>query len=439
MAASAYRSGEKLHDKRTDFIHDYSRRHGIDSWIQAPEGAPDWVYERSELWNRVEASERRKDSQVCREINIALPVELDDERQDELVRGYVREQFTDRGMVADVAVHRDDEDNPHAHVMLTMRPLDGDGFGAKEREWNSTETLRGWREGWERHANYALEREGWEERIDHRSHEARGIDREPTVHEGPNVREMERRGIPTERGEWNRAVKERNAERDRRDEEVRREREREEGRRNDPVERRADAWEGVGYSRETALTLARLERDMGREYATDREAYRDLREERDAMRRERWALSQQRDKHGELERHAERYREASEMIRGSSVYRRAFSADARAEYDRAKRDLEYHGGELERAGVKDPEEPVELRRRGEQLGRDEEFQRGWEQRWEPYGRALGELGRVMRTREEEHRQELRERNWDRIDRLRGDPPGTAKARDEMDRGRDYDR
>ncbi len=246
VAAAAYRSGSELHDERTDLYHDYSRRRDIDSWIQAPEGAAAWVSDRQSLWNRVEASERRWDSQVAREINVALPIELDRDRQDELVRGYVREQFTSRGMVADVAIHRGDEGNPHAHVMLTMRPLDGDRFGPKEREWNSTETLQGWREAWSVHANRELERDGREERIDHRSHEARGIEREPTVHEGPNVREMEARGIRTERGEWNRAVLERNAERDRRErerqEEERRQREREDARQRDPMERRADAW-----------------------------------------------------------------------------------------------------------------------------------------------------------------------------------------------------
>ncbi len=143
VAAAAYRSGSELHDERTDLYHDYSRRRDIDSWIQAPEGSPSWVTDRQSLWNRVEASETRCDSQVAREINVALPVELDRGRQEELVRGYVAEQFTSRGMVADVAIHRGDEHNPHAHVMLTMRSLDGDRFGPKEREWNSTDTGTG--------------------------------------------------------------------------------------------------------------------------------------------------------------------------------------------------------------------------------------------------------------------------------------------------------
>ncbi len=440
VAAAAYRAGEELHDERTDLYHDYSRRRDIDSWIQAPGHAPSWVWDRQSLWNRVEASERRCDSQVAREINVALPVELDRERQDELVRGYVAEQFTSRGMVADVAIHRGDEGNPHAHVMLTMRPLDGDRFGAKEREWNSTETLQGWRESWSVHANRELERQGREERIDHRSHEARGIEREPTVHEGPNVREMEARGIRTERGEWNRAVVERNAERDRRErerqEEARRQREREEARRRDPVERRAEAWQRIGYSGETARTLATLERERGREFRTDREAHQQLGRERDAMYRQGWALKQERVAYGELEDHARWAREASDAIQNSSAWRRAFSADARNEYERAKRDLEYHAGELGRGRVDGPEE---LERRGRELAAREEAQEAREGSWGPYERAWREIGDMLRDRQEERRQQECERAWERTDRERGDPPGTAKAREEIDRDIGWER
>ncbi len=332
VSAAAYRAGEELRDERTGLTHDYTRRRDIDSWIQAPEGAPSWVYDREDLWNRVEAREPQKNSQLAREINVALPVELGRERQDELVRGYVREQFTSRGMVADVSVHRDKEENPHAHVMLTMRRVDGDSFGPKERDWNRKDVLEGWRESWSTHANRALEREGREERIDHRSFAERGIDREPTVHEGPNVREMERRGIPTERGEWNRAVMEHNAERDRRDEEARTQREREEARLRDPVESRADAWRSIGYSRETARTLATWERDRGREFRTDGEAHQQLGREREAMYRDKWSLREERREHGRLEEYAERYREAREVVERSSSLKRIFSTDARLEY-----------------------------------------------------------------------------------------------------------
>ena len=189
VAAAAYRAGEGLRDERTGRSHDYGRRREIESWIQAPAWAPDWATDRGRLWNEVEASERRSDSQLAREINVALPVELSRERQGELVRSFVREQLAGRGMVADVAVHRQDPGNPHAHVMLTTRSVGEGGFGPKARGWNRPEELAGWREAWAVHANRELEREGREERVDHRSHGDRGLDREPTVREGPDARE----------------------------------------------------------------------------------------------------------------------------------------------------------------------------------------------------------------------------------------------------------
>lgn len=350
VAAAAYRAGEQLHDKRTDLVHDYSRRRDIGAWIQAPQGAPSWVSDRQSLWNAVEAAEHRKDSQVAREINVALPVELDRERQDELVRSYVKDQFTDRGMVADVVVHRQDPENPHAHVLLTMRAVGDEGFGPKVREWNDRESLGVWRESWGEHANRALEREGWEERIDHRSHRERGLEREPTVHEGPDVREMERRGIPTERGEWNRAVLVRNAERDR----LAEERRCEEERNRDSVERRAEAWRGIGYSYQTARALAERERERGREYGTDAEARRDLERERDAMRRNAWSLKQERyglsEASHKMDLRDRELEKVAEHETTGGVLRRAFSAGARAEYAHAKRDAEAYDWELGRRG-----------------------------------------------------------------------------------------
>lgn len=218
VAAAAYRAGERLVDERTGLVHDYSRRSRraeMECFIEAPEGAPSWARNREELWNRVEAAERRRDSQVAREVEVALPKELSREGQRELVAGYVRESFVSRGMLADVAIHWGDPNNPHAHVLLTTREVGPEGFGGKAREWNGRELLGEWREGWERHANRELERAGYLERVDHRSYAERGIEREPTRHEGPAVREMEARGIRTERGELNRAAGRRNAKRER--------------------------------------------------------------------------------------------------------------------------------------------------------------------------------------------------------------------------------
>ena len=161
VAAAAYRSGENLIDERTGEQHDYSRRDGVDgAEIIAPEGAPDWVRDRDRLWNSGEAAEKRKDSQVAREVRVALPRELDPEQRRELVRGFVKAEFSGRGMVADVSYHDGNSVNPHAHILLTTRELHSDGFGGKDRSWNSKELLSGWREQWAESANRALEGAG---------------------------------------------------------------------------------------------------------------------------------------------------------------------------------------------------------------------------------------------------------------------------------------
>lgn len=205
--AAAYRAGERIHDERTGTTHDYTRKRGVDhSEIIAPDDAPEWAHDREQLWNRVEAAERRKDAQVAREVEVALPRELDDEQQRELATGYARDQFVERGMIADVCLHHQDGDNPHAHILLTMRELDGDGFSSrKNRDWNDTELLEQWRAEWERHANDALERAGEAERIDHRSYEDQGIERAPTIKLGAAAA-LEARGMLTERGDINRAI-----------------------------------------------------------------------------------------------------------------------------------------------------------------------------------------------------------------------------------------
>ncbi len=246
VAAAAYRAGGRLRDERQGIEHDYSRKGGVmHAEILAPENAPDWMRDRDRLWNAVEAVERRKDAQLAREIEVALPRELDRGERLELLRGFVQRQFVDRGMIADLAVHegraRDGHGQPHAHVMLTLRELTGDGFGKKDRSWNEPELLMGWREAWARDANAALERAGRSERIDHRSlpvqraeaerqatrardagqeERARQLEikvvelsREPEPKIGPAANALEKRGIETERGNAFRAAQARNAER----------------------------------------------------------------------------------------------------------------------------------------------------------------------------------------------------------------------------------
>lgn len=179
-AAAAYRVAERIEDRRTGLVFDYAARGGVDhTEILAPDHAPDWVHDRSELWNRVEESETRKNSQVAREVRVALPDELTHAQRVALVRDYAQAQFVDRGMVADIALHAPgrigDERNHHAHILLTTRELDaegsvpGGGFTTKNRDWNKVEVLEGWREAWARDSNTALERAGIEDRVDHRT------------------------------------------------------------------------------------------------------------------------------------------------------------------------------------------------------------------------------------------------------------------------------
>jgi len=176
-AAAAYRSGTEIEDRRTGLSFDYAAKGGVDhTEIIAPDHAPDWVSDRSELWNRVEEAETRKNSQVAREVRVALPDELSHDERVELVRGFCQSAFVERGMVADVAIHapgsEGDERNHHAHIMVTTREIDAEGFTTKNREWNGKDVLEDWRSSWAEVSNEALERSGRDERIDHRTLEA---------------------------------------------------------------------------------------------------------------------------------------------------------------------------------------------------------------------------------------------------------------------------
>ena len=239
IASSAYRSGEKLYNKRDGLIHDYTKRKDvIYKEIFKPSNAPNWVLDREQLWNEVEQIEKSKNSQLAREIDIALPIELNEKERIELLREYVIDNFSNKGMVADVVIHDKKDGNPHSHIMLTMRPFEENGeWGAKAKKeyildkngnktyskngnaksrkiettnWNKKETLEHWREQWAIYANKALEKANRKERIDHRSYEDRGIDKLATRHEGPTVRAMEKKGIKTEIGDINRKIQEEN-------------------------------------------------------------------------------------------------------------------------------------------------------------------------------------------------------------------------------------
>jgi hypothetical protein len=216
VAASAYAAGMDLYDERADQLQAYGRKRGVfHTEIVAPENAPDWVYDRQALWNRAERAEKRVDAQPARMFVLALPHELTDEQKIELVTAYARDVLTSEGMVVDMGFHRShekgDQRNDHAHLVVTMRELDGDGFAAKKnRDWNRKETLEYWREAWADYQNDALEDAGFDARVDHRTLEEQGIDRESTIHMGKEATEMEREGIATDLGDKNREITERN-------------------------------------------------------------------------------------------------------------------------------------------------------------------------------------------------------------------------------------
>lgn len=280
-AAAAYLSCSRIYNDYDGIQHDYTRKQGL-VWQQVflpPQAPPEWQ-DREKLWNAVEAAEKAKDSRLARELVVALPIELNQEQQISLIEEFIQEQFVADGMCADAAIHDTDGHNPHAHILLTVRPLDEKGqwqyktekeylcvrngeergfttaeFLKAQKEgwekqypykigkkkvymapsaaevrglaradkhpkssrygrqnpitlrWNSEEQLLLWRENWAAAANLALEQAGREERIDHRSHAARGLEGNPTIHEGVAARAMERKGITSDRCELNRQIK----------------------------------------------------------------------------------------------------------------------------------------------------------------------------------------------------------------------------------------
>ena len=207
VASAAYRSGSLMLDERTGLTHDYTRKSGVaEAVILTPATAPAWCTNRAELWNAVEKAERRKNSQLAREIELAIPHELPQDAARETVLAFVRENFVSQGMIADVAFHHMDKTNPHAHIMLTTRAIGPAGFSGKVRDWNDRTHAETWRASWADHANRALANAGYQEEIDHRSYERQGLEKTPGIHLGKSACAMETRGIETERGEQNRLI-----------------------------------------------------------------------------------------------------------------------------------------------------------------------------------------------------------------------------------------
>ena len=235
VAAAAYRSGEKLTNEWDGKTHDYTHKPGVvHTEIMLPAHAPPEFQDRSTLWNSVEEIEKSSDAQLAREIEVALPVELSRAEQLALVRAFVKDNFVAEGMCADFALHDKGDGNPHAHIMLTIRPLRSDGkWGPKCRkvydldsqgnripdgkggwknhredttDWNNRDNAEKWRAAWATYANRALETAGRPERIDHRSYERQGVEKIPTIHMGVAASQMERKGIQTEKGNLNRQI-----------------------------------------------------------------------------------------------------------------------------------------------------------------------------------------------------------------------------------------
>ncbi len=218
VAAAAYRAGEIIKNEYDGIVHDYTHKGGVaHTEILLPNHVPAAYQSRAVLWNAVEKVERYRTAQLAREIELALPMELTREQNISLARDYVRRHFVVAGMCADLCVHDKGDGNPHAHILLTMRPLEQDGtWGAKSyteggkkvptTDWHDKAKAEEWRAAWAAAVNAELERQGIAERIDHRSFARQGVERIPTVHLGVAASQMERKGFVTDRGSINREI-----------------------------------------------------------------------------------------------------------------------------------------------------------------------------------------------------------------------------------------
>ncbi|MFK3658865.1 MobQ family relaxase [Pediococcus pentosaceus] len=221
VASASYRSGEKLFSDKERKSYFYKRDVMPEAFILTPKNAPEWAKDRQQLWNEVEKKDRKANSRYAKEFNVALPIELSEQDQKDLLTKYVQENFVNSGMVADVAIHRDHPDNPHAHVMLTNRPFNPDGtWGLKSKrenildengnktytgnsrfprarkvwlvDWDKKEKITEWRHNWATAVNQVLEAKNLPDRISEKSYEEQGIDEVATQHEGINLQKEKR-------------------------------------------------------------------------------------------------------------------------------------------------------------------------------------------------------------------------------------------------------
>ena len=243
VAASAYMSCSRMYNDYDGIQHDYTRKHGlIYQEVMLPPMAPSEWNDREQLWNAVEETEKTKDSRLAREFVVALPVELDKDSNISLLQDFIKKNFVDMGMCADFAIHDTDGHNPHAHILLTVRPLNENGtwqyktekeylcikdgeekgyeridkhpkssrYGRQNpisEQWNSDEQLCIWRANWTDAVNKMLSRNQINATIDHRSFADQGITEQSTIHEGYIAQNMEKNGIIADRCEINRQIR----------------------------------------------------------------------------------------------------------------------------------------------------------------------------------------------------------------------------------------
>ena len=243
VAASAYMSCSRMYNDYDGIQHDYTRKHGlIYQEVMLPPMAPLEWNDREQLWNAVEETEKTKDSRLAREFVVALPVELDKDSNISLLQDFIKKNFVDMGMCADFAIHDTDGHNPHAHILLTVRPLNENGtwqyktekeylcikdgeekgyeridkhpkssrYGRQNpisEQWNSDEQLCIWRANWADAVNKMLARNQINATIDHRSFADQGITEQPTIHEGYIAQNMEKKGMIADRCEINRQIR----------------------------------------------------------------------------------------------------------------------------------------------------------------------------------------------------------------------------------------
>ena len=206
VAKAAYISGEKIKNEYDGTIHDYRRKHEVvHKEILLPDNAPPNFKKRSVLWNAVEKSETRKNSQTARHIDAALPVEIFRSEQIDLVRHFCQQCFISKGMCADFAIHDKGDGNPHVHILLTTRNVSEQGFTTKNRSWNDKSLLLEWRKLWADWCNHKLYFVS-DKRIDHRSYAVQGIDKVPQKHLGAAACAIEKKGYRTDKGSYNRKV-----------------------------------------------------------------------------------------------------------------------------------------------------------------------------------------------------------------------------------------